>query len=191
MGSIPVISELQSRWVAKVFRGKISLATEVEMQAAIEQDEQFWQKYFQFSTERYKGQPIVEGFLYVDQVAKLAGVYPNYWSLLRHDPQAWFTAVSAPFSSSTYRLNESQHKRKAIAIMKKHQKGTTNPLHIILILFLRFTFIDWALEKLGNLKFMIQMSAWWRSIRSYRVIRAADYVWCTPKRLLFDNNSYI
>ena len=189
VGAIPTVSEIQSRWAAKVFAKRVQLPPLTEREQAVEEDGQFWRRYLQLSSQRYQTLPLVEGFVYTDDIAKLAGIFPDYWSLFKTDPKGCLIALFSPFSASTFRLNDPAYRHRALAIMNKHRQGTTNPLHLLLILFLRVTFIDWALERLGTVKYHIQISHWWRAIRDFRVVRALDYLWCTPKRLLFDNVS--
>ena len=190
-GSIPTISEIQSRLAAKVFSGQVHLPSFTERLRIIRQDDKLWRKFFEHNKHEYeKCFPIVEGYLYIESLAKLAQINPNYWSLLKENPRDWYIAVFAPYNGCIYRLNDPSYRSTAIATLNSHRRGTTHPLHLLLILFLRFTLIDWFLEKLSTVKYYCQVSQWWKSVRNYRVIRAANYIWCIPKRLLFHQVSF-
>ena len=186
VGSIPTTSEIQARLVAKVFSGSIQLPSSEERRHVIQQDDQLWSHFFQHNKHDYdKPSPIVEGYLYVESLAKLACVIPDYWALLKSSPKDWYVATFAPYNGCLYRLNSPTYRSTALATLNSHRRGTTNPLHLILILFLRFSLIDWCLQKLATLKYHCQVSWWWKLLRDYRIIQALDYVWCMPKHLLF------
>ena len=187
IGSIAAVSEMQSRWVAKVFAQTIPIKPLEQRQADTKQDAQFWENYFKESSQRLVG--LVEGLLYGEEIARMAGLYPDYSALLFRNPKGWLTAIFAPFSSSTYRLNEPEHEAQAIRTMAKHQKNTTNSLHLLWIIFMRFSGIDSTIVLLERVKYSIQTSWWWPHIRDLRIVRALNWVWCLPKRYLFDCKS--
>ena len=62
VGSIITISEIQTRWMAKVFSGKIPLPSLQERKEAIKRDNTFWDDYFKNSSQRIEG--LVEAFTY-------------------------------------------------------------------------------------------------------------------------------
>jgi len=187
VGAIPSITEMQSRWVSKVFAKTIPFKSLEDRQADVKIDSQFWENYFKGSSQRLEG--LVEGFIYIDQVACLAGVFPDFKALLFRNPKGWFTAIFAPYNGATYRLNEPEHETQAIQTMAKHRKQTTNPLHLLLIVFMRISGIDWTMVLLEHVKYTIQTSWWWPRVRDLRVLRALNWVWCLPKRFLFDSKS--
>lgn len=187
VGAIPSISEVQSRWVAKVFAQTISLKPLESRQSDVLTDTAYWQDYFKNSSQRLEA--LVEGFIYIDDVARLAGIFPDYKSLLLRNPKGWFTAVFSPYSGATYRLNEPAHEEQALKTMAKHRRQTTNPIHLLLIAFMRFSGIDGTIARLENVKYRIQISWWWPYIRDLRVVQAMNWIWCLPKRLLFDSSS--
>ena len=73
--------------------------------------------------------------------------------------------------------------------MKSHKKSTLGPLQYLLIIFLRFIFFDWWLNRLSDVKYYIQTSSWWPTIRSWHVTQTLNRLWTMPKRMLFDNKS--
>ena len=187
VGSIVGISELQARWVAKVFSKRITLTPLKEREKDVQRDSEHWNEYFKNSSQRIEG--LVEGFTYIDDIARHAGVSPNYWELLKRNPWHWYIAIFAPYNAATFRLNELKYEDQAIATMQSHRQTTLGPVHLLLILFLRTIWFDWWLDNLGFIKYHIQISSWWHVVRSWRVMRAANWVWCLPKRMLFDNRS--
>ncbi len=187
VGSIVTLSELNSRWAAKIFSGKVPLKTLEERKEDVKRDTAFWNDYLKNTSQRIEG--LVEGFTYGDDIARHAGVFPNYWSLLKSHPKQWLVAITAPYNSATYRLNEEDKRDQAIATMRSHQKVTLGPVQYMLILFMRLIWFDWWLGKLSSVKFWFQTSPWWKRVRSWRLIRALDYLWTRPKAICFDKTS--
>lgn len=187
VGSIVGISEVQARWASKIFAGKIPLKSFKERKEDVETDRAYWNEYFKHSSQRIQG--LVEGFSYIDDIAKHAKIYPDYCSLFLKSPRKWFVAYFSPFNPATYRLNEPDKLDKSIATMRSHQKGTVGPLQYLHLMFLRFIWFDWWLDRISDLKYRIQTSSWWPTIRSWRVTRWLDYLWTIPKRAIFDDVS--
>ena len=153
----------------------------------VKKDFIFWSDYFKNSSQRIQG--LVEGFTYTDDVAKQAGVYPDYWSLFKRNPRHWSIAFFSPYNGATFRLNEPEYEDKAIQTMKRHDKVD---LHVglhryFLMLFFRLILIDFWVNCLSDVKYWIQISSWWPTVRSWRVTQALNYLWTAPKRVLFDN----
>ena len=187
VGSIVGISELQARWISRVWSGKVDLKPTQERRCETEADAAHWNRYFKDSSRRLQG--LVEGYTYVDDIAKKAGVYPDYWSLFKSNPYHWFVAVFSPYNAAIYWLNDPSRREQAIHTMERHRRGTLTPLHLLLLLFLRATMFDWWINKISNVKYRVQTSRWWPHVAAFRVVRAVNYVWCLPKRVLFDNKS--
>ena len=187
VGSIVGISELQARFAAKVFSKKVSLPSMEGRTEMVKKDFTFWSNHFKNSSQRIQG--LVEAFTYIDDIAKQAGIYPDYWSLFKRNPRHWFIAFFSPYNGATYRLNEPEHEEKAIQTMKSHKKSTLGPLQYLLIVFLRFILFDWWLNRLSDVKYYIQTSSWWPTVRSWRVTQTLNHLWTMPKRVLFDNKS--
>ena len=186
VGSVVSVSEMQARWTAKVYSGQVSLKPLAERRAEVAKDQAHWREYFKDSSCRLEG--LVEGFTYTDDVSHLAGIYPNYWELFKRNPRHWYVAYFAPYNGATFRLNEPEHEAQAIATMESHRKTTLNPLHLLLIMFLRLIWFDWFLDQLAKVKYRIQVSHWWPTVRQWRLTRAANWTWTLPKRALFDTS---
>lgn len=187
VGSIVGISELQACWVSRVFSGRVSLKPLEERRRETEEDAARWNCYFKASSRRLKG--LVEGYTYVDDIAKKAGVYPDYWSLFRASPYHWYVAFFSPYNAAIYCLNDPTRREAAIRTLERHRRGTLTPFHLLLLLFLRTVWFDWWINLISGAKYRVQTSRWWPRVRDLRAVRAANYVWCLPKRILFDNKS--
>lgn len=187
VGSIVGISELQARLAARIFSKKVPLPPLETRREVVKQDFNFWSNHFKNSSQRIEG--LVEGFTYIDDIAKHAQVYPDYWSLFKRNPRHWFVAFFSPYNGATYRLNEPQQEEKAIQTMLSHKKSTLGPLQYLLILFLRLIWFDWWLNRISDIKYRIQTASWWPTVRSWRVTRALNRLWTMPKRFFFDSTS--
>ena len=183
VGSLVGISELQARFAAKVYSEKIFLPSIEGRKEVVQKDFTFWSNHFKNSSQRIQG--LVEGFTYIDDIAKQAGIYPDYWSLFKRNPRHWFIAFFSPYNGATYRLNEPEHEEKAIQTMKSHKVATLGFFQYFLILFLRFFLFDFWLNRPSHVKYWIQTSSWWPAIRSWRLTQALNYLWITPKRAFF------
>ena len=187
VGSLVAISEVQARWAAKVFSGKVVLSTLEERQKETKEDDAFWDKLFKNSSQRIGG--LVEGFTYTDSIARHAKIYPDYWSLFKRSPRKWLVAYTAPYNGATYHLNDSTKLDKSIQTMRSHQKATLGPLQYILIALMRMLWFDWWIDKVAEVKYRIQVSKWWKAIRDWKLVQLADAIWTSPKQFMFDNES--
>ena len=93
------------------------------------------------------------------------------------------------YNGATFRLNEPEYEDKAIQTMKRHN---TVDLHVgfyryFLMLFFRLILLDFWVNCLSDVKYWIQTSSWWPTVRSWRVTQALNYLWTAPKRAFFDN----
>lgn len=187
IGSIPGLAELQSRWVGRVFSGKVTLVRKEELLQESLADQQFWKNYFKDSSRRLS--TLVEAYTYWDDIAKKGDFYPDYMKLFWENPRGWVTAIFSPYNGCQARLNDSKHREAYLKILRKHKRGTTSPLQYLMLIFLRLIWFDWFLERMGDVKFLIQQSRWWKTVREWRIIQALDWYWKIPKRWLFDNKS--
>ena len=189
VGSIPGMAELQARWAAKVFSNSVPFKNQEERLQETAQDAAHWTKYFKDTSQRLEG--LVEAYMYVDNIAKHAQVYPDLLGLLKRNPYHWFVATFSPYNGALYRVNDPKYEDKAIATMQSHRTNTISPLHLLLLIFLRLIWFDFWLKLLEILKYKIQTASWWPRVRHLAPVRAANWVWCTPKRLIFDQKTTI
>ncbi len=187
VGSIPTISELQARWAARIFTGKVPLKSLEERKQDVLMDKAHWSNYFKNSSQRIEG--LVEVFTYVDDIGRQAQLYPDYWSLFRKSPRKWFVAYFSPANAAAHRLNEPDKLEQCIKTMKSHQDVTLGAFQYLLILSMRLIWFDWCLDRICDVKYRIQSSCWWPTVRSWRVIKALNFIWTLPKRAFFDTVS--
>ena len=187
VGSIPSMAEVQARWVAKVFSNHIAFPSEAQRVNITEKDAAFWSNYFKETSQRLES--LVEGYIYSDDIAKLAGVYPDYYALFRRNIHHWYVSMVSPFNTSFYRLNEPEHEDKAIATLNSHRVNTITPVHLLLILFLRLIWFDWILNQLEKLKYVMQTSSFGKKLQRIPAVKFINKVWCIPKRVIFDNQT--
>lgn len=187
VGSIPGISEMNARWVCRTISGRVDLATLKGRRDAVVEDYKFWYEYFKETSHRVS--TLVEGYTYLDDIARLSDCYPDYWSLLKRNPSGFMTAYFAPYNGCSYRLNEPEQEANALETLSRHSKDTITSFNLLTIFFLRLIMFDWFCDILGNVKYKIQTNKTWHRIRQWRIVKLFDYIWCTPKRYLFDNIS--
>lgn len=93
-GAHPPVAEIQSRWVARVFAGRLPLPTREEMTRVIEQD--------RARPAQQSPMPMLVPLIeYCDEIADLLGVRPMLW---RH-PRASLRWFLGPFTARHYRLD--------------------------------------------------------------------------------------
>lgn len=110
IGSIPTIAEIQSMYAGKIFSQKLMLPNKETRNKIIENDKKYQHKQFSKTSCRISG--LVNAGVYLDQLGDLAQVTPDYFKLLIKSPSKWIAAISAPYNSCRFHLNdESQHER--------------------------------------------------------------------------------
>ena len=189
IGSMPALAEPQASWVAKIYSGRLKLKPKAERLEETKADAEYWWKYFEHSSHRLDR--IVEGLTYATTIARLANIYPDYTRLFKRNIYHWYVAMVSPTNTAWLRLNDPKHEDQAIATLERHRQGSISPLHYLLILFLRLIWFDWWCVQLENIKYKIQTSKYWPTIRELRIIQSINWVWCLPKRMLFDNTTVL
>ena len=185
VGSISGITEIQSRFVGKVFSGKCRLPSRDQRYQEATKDKEFWDDFFKDSSRRLV--TLVDGYTYIDDIGSLCGIKPDYWRLLRRNPRGWLLALFAPFSGCSFRLNEPESEAEALEHLREHMSDTLSPAHLLLIAFLRFIWFDFWLNILSEIKYRIQCAGWWKKIRECQLVHILNWCWQAPKRVLFDN----
>lgn len=184
VGSISGVTEIQSRFVGKVFSGKCGLPPRHRRYQEAMKDKDFWDDHFKDSSRRLG--TLVDGYTYIDDIGSLCGIKPDYWKLLWRNPRGWLLAVFAPYGGCSFRLNEPENEAWALKHLRVHMSDTLSPTHLLLIAFLRFIWFDFWLNILSEIKYRIQCAGWWKKIRDCRLVRTLDWCWQAPKRWLFD-----
>ncbi len=154
IGSIPVLAEAQARWVARVFSGRVKLASATQRAKMTADDRAWWGDYFKDTTQRIRG--LVEAFKYIDEIAVLSDSKPNYWGLLRRNPIKWFWAITSPFNACHLLLNDPTKDEQNLRTLRRHRvKSMIVPvIDILVIVIARLLLVDQLLD--------------WLAIRKYR-----------------------
>jgi len=111
--SIPMIIEMQSRYVAKAFAKKISLPSNDEMkeQYAIMKHKQSIE--FKYDYERVSG--IIDPYDYMNMVGSKIGAAPNLLILVFKDPVLVYYIIFKSWSHFVFRLNDPDPEKRKIA----------------------------------------------------------------------------
>ncbi|XP_041373815.1 dimethylaniline monooxygenase [N-oxide-forming] 2-like isoform X2 [Gigantopelta aegis] len=92
------IFEMQSRFAARVFCGKLKLPEKCDMLKDIDK----WNSDFKLKFSFYKHQ--VPFIRYMDEVSAELGVKPDFWKLIWRDPRLAYLCTFGPASPVQYRL---------------------------------------------------------------------------------------
>lgn len=101
LGAIMPISELQARWVSRVFKGLETLPSTSEMESDITAKKVAMAKRY-VKSQRHTIQ--VDYIEYMDELASLFGVKPNLWSLFLTNPKVAWEVFFGPCTPYQYRL---------------------------------------------------------------------------------------
>uniref|UniRef100_A0A3Q3W3E7 Flavin-containing monooxygenase n=1 Tax=Mola mola TaxID=94237 RepID=A0A3Q3W3E7_MOLML len=101
LGAIMPISEMQARWATRVFKGCIKLPSVHSMLKDIQfKEQQMAERYV--TCQRHTIQ--VDYINYMDEIAELVGVRPNFLRLLLTDPRLGLSVTFGPCTPYQYRL---------------------------------------------------------------------------------------
>jgi dimethylaniline monooxygenase (N-oxide forming) len=112
--SIPMLIELQSRLVAKVFSGQVALPSPNKMMQLAIRDKELQQKEFPCHSERIPF--LVDPYDYSNDIAKQIKATPNYIHIWMNDPFLGYCLLGDSWNPFAYRLNDSNNEKKQIAI---------------------------------------------------------------------------
>jgi cation diffusion facilitator CzcD-associated flavoprotein CzcO len=114
---IPMIAELQSRWIAQEIKNKNSgLPNKTKMLKIIESDIYIQKKKFPLYTKHITMNTIINPYKYCHEIAKNINAIPNLWKYLFTN---WDLYVKLEFHSWNhhfYRLNDSNKEKQQIAL---------------------------------------------------------------------------
>jgi len=146
--SIPMIIEMQSRYVAKVFAKKIHLPKH-SMSTDYEKMKQQQSIEFEYDYERVQG--IIDPYDYMNMIASKINVSPNLFML--SDPLLLYFILFHTWSHFVYRLNDPETSKLARdEIIGLNKNGQSNKIFLlsnlifilllfIIILFIRYNFL--------------------------------------------------
>lgn len=112
--SIPMLSELQSRWVAKVICGKVVLPAIQDMNSENVKDDTNQKDEFACAYDRLK--TIVDPYDYCNMIADKIGAQLNKTKLLFENPKLLYMILVGSWNHHVYRLNDPDKEKQKIAI---------------------------------------------------------------------------
>ncbi len=120
VGSLPMMSEIQSFLAARVFAGRVKLPDAAAMRSAIVRDKAARDKFFM---GRRRAPGLVHIVDYGREVSALAGVRPHYGRLFVSSPLAWFKTFFSPGMSAQFRLADPLTRRAAVDQIWRRQRA--------------------------------------------------------------------
>lgn len=117
--AIPMISELQSRWVAQFIRKKVTLPTKERMEREIRIDDKKQQKEFPCAYDRLK--TIIDPYDYANMVAYKIGANYSVLNLLFTDSALLHKVLFSSWNQMVYRLNDKDKDKRVIALESIHE----------------------------------------------------------------------
>jgi len=120
--SIPMISEMQSRWIAKYICGKCNLPSQQIMKKETIQDDKKQEKEFPCSYDRLK--TIIDPYDYMNMISYKIGADINILNEFIKDPFMVYSILFDSWNHHIYRLNDNIEKRNiAIENIKETSKN--------------------------------------------------------------------
>jgi len=127
--SIPMLIEMQSRLVAKVFAKKVRLPSKSVQRKVIHQDIVKHAKEFPCSHDRIPF--LVDPYDYCNSLANLMDMKPNYLWLLITDPYLAYCLLFDSWNHFAYRLNDTDPMKRTLArkmILEYHDHKTVQKI---------------------------------------------------------------
>jgi hypothetical protein len=113
-----MICEMQSRFAAALFKGRVRLPAHKEMQADMAKKKDAIQSWY-YPSPRHTIQTNVREYL--DELGEPLGCTPSVSRLLRHDPRLLWVAMNTPTTNAHYRLvGEGKCASAAASIWAEH-----------------------------------------------------------------------
>ncbi|MCA9663515.1 MAG: NAD(P)-binding domain-containing protein [Myxococcales bacterium] len=119
VGSLPMMSEIQSFYAARVFSGRVKLPGAAAMRATAARERAARDEFFM-----HKRRPagLVHIIDYGRDVSALAGVRPHYGKLFLQSPVAWLKTFFSPGMAAQFRLADPQTRGAAVEQIWRRQR---------------------------------------------------------------------
>ncbi|XP_069718506.1 flavin-containing monooxygenase 1 [Phaenicophaeus curvirostris] len=101
LGGIMPVTEIQARWVTRVFKGLCQLPPQSVMEKEVYEKSKNQVKWFGLTYDEVLK---IDWLVYMDKIASFIGAKPSMLSLLLKDPQLALTVFFGPCSPYQYRL---------------------------------------------------------------------------------------
>ncbi len=131
--SIPMLVELQTRWVSKVITQKVKLPLEKNMIKEIEEDFIKSKKEFACS---YKRIPIVDPYDYCNMIGEKIDAMPNLLNLFFTNNDLWKNIMLDSWNHHIFRLNDKDPNKVKIAtdnIMENSNNQTSKNIRSVIV----------------------------------------------------------
>ena len=132
--SIPMLSELQSRWITKFICGKVHLPDNETMKTETIKDDEKQKKEFPCAYERL--QTIVDPYDYCNLIAEKIGADVNMIHMLFSNPSLFFMILFDSWNHHVFRLNDKDPEKRKNAeeqIRKNHNNITSTKIRTIVV----------------------------------------------------------
>jgi cation diffusion facilitator CzcD-associated flavoprotein CzcO len=139
--SIPMLVELQSRWVSKVITNRVKLPSTTRMLEEIDYDYEKSKKEFPCA---YKRIPIVDPYDYCNMIGKNIDALPNLFNLFFTNNELWRNIMYDSWNHHIYRLNDNDPAKVKIAtnnIMENTENISSKLLRTLLVNIHFYTFV--------------------------------------------------
>jgi dimethylaniline monooxygenase (N-oxide forming) len=125
VGSFMGLSEMQAIYVSKIFSGEVDIPDREYRDSVIQEDKVFQELTFSSTTNRIGG--LVNFQSYLDDLATLAGVRPDYVRLFFSSPRKWYYAVTAAHNNCQFLLNDEKYHDE---IFRRYRRYHGNNLRV-------------------------------------------------------------
>lgn len=197
VGSFMGISEMQSIYVSKLFSGEVQIPDRSYRDEVILEDKVFQELTFSSTTNRIDG--LVNFQSYLDELASLAGVRPDYWQLFFSNPVLWYYAVTAAHNNCQFLLNDEKHHDAILRRYRRYHGGNFRVSSHIYPLIVNL-FPSWfrtrrkpfmALHKALALASEYFLIIVFSPVLLFRVIIPLDKRWRLKKRRMMRDNTVV
>ncbi|NKB33108.1 MAG: NAD(P)-binding protein [Pseudomonadales bacterium] len=194
VGSFMGLSEMQSLFVSKIFSQEIPVPDREFRDKSIMEDKVFQGLIFSGTTNRING--LVNFQSYMDDLASIAGVRPDYWKLFFSSPTKWFYAVTAAHNNCQFLLHdESYHDEIFRRYKMYHGSNLRVSTHIYALIVNIFS--GWWSTKYRPFHFVFRSLAFvfrclliiiFSPVLLYRIFYPLDIRWKKKKHRMLENN---
>lgn len=139
--SIPMLVELQSRWVSKVITNRVKLPSTTRMLEEIDYDYEKSKKEFPCA---YKRIPIVDPYDYSNMIGKNIDALPNLLNLFFTNNELWRNIMYDSWNHHIFRLNDKDPAKVKIAtnnIMENTENISSKLIRFLLVNIHFYTFV--------------------------------------------------
>ena len=114
LGSIPMLAELQTRFIAQVFSGETALPKKPELMCQIHRDQRNQKKEFPQQSGRLP--MLVSLYRYCNQIGVIMRNKPRMLKLLITKPKLYWKVLTQPWSPFQWRIHDRDPEKRRIAL---------------------------------------------------------------------------